>query len=156
MAPSRPAIFPEQLGLVLRGSIRFRVGGRRDPARLRQKRFRAGDVILLQGRTSALADAMTKLGCLPLAERNLAIGRPRSRYLPLVILLGALVLIATGVLQVETGFFVAATLVLLLRLIPVREAYDAIDWPVIVSSVHEMPCTPVTAPIAVGITAVST
>ncbi len=32
----------------------------------------------------------------------------------------------------EVGFFVAATVILLLRLIPVREAYDAIDWPVIV------------------------
>jgi di/tricarboxylate transporter len=112
--------------------LAVRRSGRRDPARLRQKRFQAGDVILLQGRTSALAEAMTRLGCLPLAERNLAIGRPRSRYVPLAILLGALILIAAGVLRVETGFFVAATLVLLLRLIPVREAYEAIDWPVIV------------------------
>jgi di/tricarboxylate transporter len=104
----------------------------RSPARLLDRRFVAGDVVILQGRTSQLQETIERLGCLPLAERNLAIGRPRSRYLPLVILATALVLISTGVVQVELGFFAAATLILLLRLITVREAYDSIDWPVIV------------------------
>ena len=32
----------------------------------------------------------------------------------------------------EVGFFVAATLIVLLRLITPREAYDAVEWPIIV------------------------
>ena len=106
--------------------------GRRSSVPLRQQRFEAGDIVALQGHTSQLSDAISRLGLLPLAERNLAIGRPRWRFLPLVILAAALALVAFKVLQVEVGFFVAATLIVLLRSIPVREAYDAIEWPIIV------------------------
>jgi di/tricarboxylate transporter len=124
-------------GLHLRQTFEVNVlavsrGNTRDTTRLRHKRFQPGDILVLQGRTSQLAEAMQRLGCVPLAERNLAIGRPRRRYLPLVILAVAMTVIGTRLVPVEVGFFVAATLVLLLRLITVREAYDAIDWPVIV------------------------
>ena len=88
--------------------------------------------MVLQGRQSQLARAETELRLLPLAERSLAIGRPRWRYLPLLVLLAAMIAIATGVVQVEVGFFVAATLIVLLRQITPREAYDAVDWPIIV------------------------
>jgi di/tricarboxylate transporter len=107
--------------------------GRRYATRLGERRFEAGDVIALQGHTTALNDALAQLHLLPLAERNLTIGRPsRTRAMPLVILAIALVLIGLQVVPVEIGFFVAATVMLLLRLISVREAYDAIDWPIIV------------------------
>ena len=101
-------------------------------ARLRSSRFAPGDVVVLQGRQSQLARALTELGLLPLAERNLAIGRPRWRWMPLLILLAALIAIATSVVAVEVGFFVAATLIVLLRLATPREAYDAVEWPIIV------------------------
>ena len=55
------------------------------------------------------------VGLLPLAERNLAIG-PRRRRMPLLILLAALIAIGTSVVAVEVGFFVAATVIVLLRL----------------------------------------
>ena len=73
-----------------------------------------------------------RIGLLPLAERNLAMGRPRWRWMPLLILLAALIAIATNVVAVEVGFFVAATLIVLLRLATPREAYDAVEWPIIV------------------------
>ncbi len=106
--------------------------GQQTTARLRQSRFESGDIVVLQGRQTPLADALTKLGLLPLAERNLSIGRPRWRYVPILILLAAMLAIATGVVQVEVGFFVAATLIVLLRLVTPREEYDAVDWPIIV------------------------
>ncbi len=104
----------------------------RNTERLQDHVFQGGDIIVMQGMTSHLTDALRQLDCLPLAGRNLAIGRPRTGYLPLGILLVALVAISVGLVRVEIGFFVAATATLLLRLIPVREAYEAIDWPVIV------------------------
>src|SRR6185437_10565975 len=100
--------------------------------RLGQRRFEPGDVVVLQGQTSQLASALDRLALLPLAERNLSIARPRPRVLPLLILIAAIVLIACRVVTVELGFFVAATVTLLLRLITVREAYETVDWPVIV------------------------
>ncbi len=102
------------------------------PDRLWQRSFAAGDMVVLQGRSSRLNEALRTLDLLPLAERNLSIGQRRSRYLPLLILAAALLAIAMRLVEVEVGFFVAATAILLLRLISVREAYEAIDWPVIV------------------------
>jgi di/tricarboxylate transporter len=106
--------------------------GQRTIARLRNSRFEPGDIVVLQGRQTQLARALEDLHLLPLAERNLSLGRPRRRHLPILILLAAMVAIAIGVVQVEVGFFVAATLTVLLRLITPREAYDAVDWPIIV------------------------
>ena len=106
--------------------------GQQTIARLRNSRFEPGDVVVLQGRQTQLARALADLHLLPLAERNLSIGRPRWRYLPILILLAAMIAIAIGVVQVEVGFFVAATLIVLLRLVTPREAYDAVDWPIIV------------------------
>ena len=104
----------------------------RATTRLRASRFAANDILVLQGRQRQLARALTELGLLPLAERNLAIGRPRWRWLPLLILLAAMLAIAVGAVEVEVGFFVAATLIVLLRLTTPREAYDAVEWPIIV------------------------
>jgi di/tricarboxylate transporter len=106
--------------------------GQQTTARLRQSRFEPGDIVVLQGRQTPLANAVTELGLLPLAGRNLSIGTPRRRYLPILILLAAMIAIATGLLDVEVGFFIAATLIVLLRLVTPREAYDAVDWPIIV------------------------
>jgi di/tricarboxylate transporter len=107
-------------------------GSQQTTARLRHSRFEPGDIVVLQGRQTQLNNALTELHLLPLAERNLAIGLPRWRYLPILILLAALIAIALGAVQVEVGFFIAATLIVLLRLITPREAYDAVEWPIIV------------------------
>ena len=107
-------------------------GDRRITARLRESRFRVGDVVVLQGRRSQLSEALRELGCLPLAERNVTLGQDTPRWLAPVILLVAIVLVVTGVLAVEAAFFIAAVLVVLLRLISPRQAYDAIDGPLLV------------------------
>jgi len=106
--------------------------GSRDTVHLRHKRFEAGDIIIVQGRTTQLADAIGRLGCVPLAERDLPIGHVRSRYLPLIILGAAVLAVGFRAVPVEVGFFAAATLIVLLRLITMRQAYDAIDWPLVV------------------------
>ena len=95
------------------------------PLRTGRRRCAAGPAESAQSRADGV-------GLLPLAERNLAIGRPRRRWMPLLILLAALIAIATSVVAVEVGFFVAATLIVLLRLATPREAYDAVEWPIIV------------------------
>ncbi len=107
-------------------------GDRRIMARLRESRFRIGDVLVLQGRRSQLDEAIRELGCLPLAERNLTLGQERPRWAAPAILLIALVLVAAGVLPAEAAFFIAAVLVVLLRLVSPRQAYDALDGPLIV------------------------
>jgi di/tricarboxylate transporter len=107
-------------------------GGRRTLARLRHADFRTGDVVALQGHSGQMAEILSRIGCLPLAERNLMLGRSQTRLLPVVILAGAMALVAMGALPVQMGFFLAAVLAVLFRTISPRQAYEAIEWPIIV------------------------
>ncbi len=104
----------------------------RTTTRLSGSRFAPNDILVLQGRQKQLTRVLTELGLLPLAERNLAMGRPRWRYLPLLILFAAMIAIAIGWVPPEVGFFIAAVLMVLFRLTTPREAYDSIEWPIIV------------------------
>jgi di/tricarboxylate transporter len=119
----------QRYGVNLLGVARH---GARVPQRLTQLRFRAGDVLLLQGREDAVQEAMPILGVLPLAERALRIGKPRRILLAVSVFAVALVLAATGVLAVQVAFIAAAVTSVLVGLVSLRELYTAIDWPIIV------------------------
>ena len=106
--------------------------GQKIRTRLHRTRLQVGDVIALQGYSDTLSETLTRLGCLPLAERNLALGIKRPQPLAIVILFIAMLLVAFRVLPVEVAFFVAAVVVILLRLLTLKDAYDAIDWPILV------------------------
>jgi di/tricarboxylate transporter len=100
--------------------------------RLRSHRFEVGDIVVLQGWGRNLALSFAELGVLPLADRRLAIGRRASGLIPLGLLAVALALVAARVLDVEIAFFAAAVLTVALRQINAKEAYAAIEMPVIV------------------------
>ena len=106
--------------------------GRRIAQRLRRVRFQPGDVLVLQGRAERLGDKLAALGCLPLAERNVPLGRSRNMYLPASILGIAMVLVSTGTLSVPVGFFGAALAALVFQVLTIKEAYDAVEWPVLI------------------------
>jgi di/tricarboxylate transporter len=106
--------------------------GRRIAQRLRRVRFQDGDLLVLQGRAERINDKLAALGCLPLAERNVPLGRTRNLYLPAVVLGMALVLVTTDVVSVPVGFFGAAVAMLALQLLTLREAYEAVEWPVLI------------------------
>jgi len=106
--------------------------GERLKARLDRLRFRAGDVLLLQGGTETLQEALTDLGCLPLAERGLRVGQPRRILLAVGIAGAALAASGTGLLPVQIAFAGAAVLMVLAGLLNLREAYESIDWSIIV------------------------
>ncbi|HET9336180.1 MAG TPA: SLC13 family permease, partial [Sphingomicrobium sp.] len=106
--------------------------GRRIAQRLRRVRFQDGDLLVLQGRAERINEKLAALGCLPLAERNVPLGRTRNLYLPAVILGVAMVLVTTGAVPVPVGFFGAAVAVLAAQVLTLREAYDAVEWPVLI------------------------
>jgi len=106
--------------------------GHRIRDRLRATQFKIGDTVVIQGRQGGLTEALAQLGCLPLAERNLALGQQRPRLLAVGILLATIVAIATRLVPAEVAFFVAAVLVVLFRVLSPKQAYDAVDWPIIV------------------------
>jgi di/tricarboxylate transporter len=106
--------------------------GRRLSQRLRRVRFRAGDLVVLQVRPEVMAETLAELGCLPLAERNVQLGRRRKALLPVAILAVAMILVACRAVPVTVAFFGAAVLSVLFRTLPLREAYAAIDWPILI------------------------
>lgn len=106
--------------------------GQRLKHRLSELKFRAGDVLLLQGESETMNDTLNRLGCLPLAERGLTIGAPRRLIPALAIFAGAITLGTLGVVPIYIAFVGAAVLLILLDLIPLRDAYDAVDWSIII------------------------
>ena len=108
----------------------------RDGGRLRQRlheiRFRAGDVLLLQGDENELAESLSTLGCLPLASRNLTLGQPRMLLVSLAIFAAAILAMLLDLLPAAVALSTAALVSLLVGVLPLREGYQAIDGPVIV------------------------
>jgi di/tricarboxylate transporter len=106
--------------------------GRRIAQRMRRVRFQDGDLLVLRGRAERINDKLAALGCLPLAERNVPLGRTRNLYLPAIVLGIAMVAVTTGAVSVPVGFFAAAVAVLILQLLTLKEAYEAVEWPILI------------------------
>ncbi len=106
--------------------------GERITHRLRSLKFRPGDVIVLQGGLDHLPDTLGELRCLPLAGRDLRLGRGRQGLVPVVVLAAAMILVALKLVPVAIAFFGAAVLLLLFGTLSLREAYEAIEWPILI------------------------
>ncbi|WFN35464.1 SLC13 family permease [Methanogenium sp. S4BF] len=100
--------------------------------RLNQIRFRPGDILLLQGKKDALQTALPKIGCLPLAERGLRIGGQKTILLALGIFGTALGISALGIMPVQITFSAAVVLMILTSIVSLRDAYDSVEWPIII------------------------
>ena len=94
--------------------------------------LKTGDVLLLQGLESSLNDVINLLGCLPLASRGLRIGYQTKIPLALGIFVLSILAVVFGFLPVQVSFSIAAFLMVLSGIIPLREIYESVDWPVIV------------------------
>lgn len=106
--------------------------GRPIRRRLRSQRFKAGDVLLLQGDQESMGEEMSALGLLPLAGRNLQLGQPRRVGVALGVFALAIIAGASGVVPIALAFLAAIVAYVVLEILPVREIYRDIDWPVIV------------------------
>jgi di/tricarboxylate transporter len=106
--------------------------GDRLTERLRDIRLYAGDVIVLQGPMGPMSEVMRELGCLPLAPREIHLGTVRRGLVPIAVLGVAMPLAATGKLPVGIAFFGAGLAIILLGSLTVREAYQSVEWPLLV------------------------
>jgi di/tricarboxylate transporter len=106
--------------------------GQRITQRLNAARIRAGDVLILKGATGDMPEALGSLGVLPLTERDVALGRRKRSWVPVIVLGIAMAMVALNIAPVGVVFFAAAVILMLLRALSTREAYDAIEWPVLI------------------------
>ena len=106
--------------------------GQRFTERLRDIELGSGDVIVLQGILANMPTQLRTLGCLPLAARQIRLGTVRRGLIPIAVLVAAMVLAGTGTLSVGISFFAAGVLTILLGSLTLREAYETVEWPILV------------------------
>ena len=100
--------------------------------RLSDERFLPGDVLLLQMPESAQKNILAALGLLPLVVRTFSTGQSPRLFLALVIFTASIALAALGILPAAIAFTTAVLLMILASVINLRQAYDSIDWSIIV------------------------
>ncbi len=114
-------------GIALLGIARQ---GRSLKQRLNHVNLQAGDILLVQGETTNVFEMINRLGCLPLAKRNLKVSKPDA-FWPIAGFATALTVSAMGWVPVHIAFCTTIALLGLFKIFPMRDAYEAIDWPVI-------------------------
>ena len=106
--------------------------GRRSVNRVRAMRVQAGDVLLMQGVPDALSAFAADMGSVPLARRAIRIPDKGRTMLASLVMAGAIGGAAFGLLPAAISFAVGVFLFIVLRLLPIRDLYESVDWPVIV------------------------
>jgi len=106
--------------------------GERITERLRSLPLRSGDVVVLQGTLKKLPETLKDLGALPLAARDIRLGSARRSLIPIAVLAVAVIVVAFDILPIAIAFFGAGVLLVLFGSLTLREAYEVIDWPILV------------------------
>ncbi len=137
VAPSSPLVGRTTSSLDLRERFGVNVlgvarQGHQLRRRLGQLQLEVGDILLLQGGEAGLRPALASLGLLPLEARGVTLTRRRRIATALTIFGAALALVGAGVLSPALALTAAAGAMVLLRLLSLADAYDSIDWGVVV------------------------
>ena len=98
---------------------------------LKEVVFRVGDVLLLHGKTPEMDDTIADLNLLPLAERELKVGTFSRIGLSVAIFAGAIGLSMTG-FPMTIAFLGAVLAYILCGILPLRDIYREVEWPIIV------------------------
>ncbi len=98
---------------------------------LKEVVFRVGDVLLLHGKTPEMDDTIADLNLLPLAERELNVGTFSRIGLSVAIFVGAIGLSMTG-FPMTIAFLGAVLAYILCGILPLRDIYREVEWPIIV------------------------
>jgi len=98
---------------------------------LKEVVFRVGDVLLLHGKNPEMDDTIAALNLLPLAERELNVGTFSRIGLSIAIFAGAIGLSMTG-FPMTIAFLGAVLAYILSGILPLRDIYREVEWPIIV------------------------
>lgn len=100
--------------------------------RLRYTKLKAGDVLLLHGEKDHIKEAVSKIGVYPLAERGIDLGKRRFGLMSLSIFALAIFSSSLGLMDLQISLCIAIFAMIALNILPLRELYEGVDWPVIV------------------------
>ena len=100
--------------------------------RLGKVKFRVGDVLLLQGPEKEFKNIITSLDLLPLAEREIEVGVFSKVSFALMIFTVSILLSVLSVVPTTVSFTGAILAYVFSGILPIRDLYKNIDWPIIV------------------------
>ena len=106
--------------------------GRTFRERVRKLDTRAGDVLLLLGPTERMAEIVAWLGCLPLKERDLQVIQRRKAGIAVASFALAIAAATAGLLHLPEALALVCIVMVGFNIVPLREIYTSIEWPVIV------------------------
>jgi len=106
--------------------------GKRIRERVRKARIEAGDILLLLGQEDHLPDVVEWLGCLPLAGRGLEVIERGKSWAAVSVFAAAIVGASFGLVNLPAALAAVVVVYVVLRIVPLSQLYESIEWPVIV------------------------
>ena len=100
--------------------------------RLGKVKFRVGDVLLLQGPEKEFKNIITSLDLLPLAEREIEVGVFSKVSFALMFFTVSILLSVLSIVPTTVSFAGAILAYVFSGILPIRDLYKNIDWPIIV------------------------
>ena len=106
--------------------------GRTFRERVRKLDTHAGDVLLLLGPTDRMNEIVAWLGCLPLQERDLQVIQRKKVGIAVASFALAIAAATSGLLHLPEALALVCIVMVGSNIVPLRELYTSIEWPVIV------------------------
>ena len=106
--------------------------GKRFRENVRKLLLQPGDVLLLLGVDERLNDVTGRLGLLPLADRGQRVIQRDKALWAVGIFALAILVASVGLVYLPIALGCATALYVLLNIVPIRDVYTSIEWPVIV------------------------
>lgn len=106
--------------------------GHRVKGPLAKAKIRAGDILLLLAPSDTADVVVDWLGCLPLAERGLAVTKETHGWIAIAIFAAAVLAASVGLIDLPVALGAVAIGYVAAGVLPLAEIYDHIEWPVIV------------------------
>jgi di/tricarboxylate transporter len=106
--------------------------GQRFRENVRTLTLQAGDVLLLLGAPDSITDANVRLGLLPLKDRGQRVIQRSKAWTAVAIFAAAIITASVGLVYLPIALGAVAAGFIALNIVPIREVYDSVEWPVIV------------------------
>ncbi|MDZ7644588.1 MAG: SLC13 family permease [Woeseiaceae bacterium] len=106
--------------------------GKRFREKVRSLTIGPGDVLLLLGPEEGMADTTLRLGLLPLKDRGQRVLQRNKAWLAVGLFAAAIALASVGIVYLPIALGCVVALYAILDIVPLREVYESIEWPVIV------------------------
>jgi di/tricarboxylate transporter len=100
--------------------------------KLRHVELKPGDVVLLLGDEERLADVMSRLQLLPLADRGQRVINREKIWLAVGLFAAAIAAASLGIVYLPIALGCVAAAYVFFNIVPIRDVYHSVEWPVIV------------------------